>query len=56
VNADDIFERVIKQNGNVSRRPKVSVAPRGYKTVNIEPSPVSHGLGLQLIEDPDIKL
>jgi len=42
-------------NGNEMRRKEVSVAPRGYKTVNIEPS-TSHGVGFQLIEDPDIKL
>lgn len=49
---EDIFQRAI-ENGNVMRRQKVSVAPRGYKTVNIEPSPVSHGVGFQLIEDPE---
>jgi len=42
-------------NGNDMRRKEVSVAPRGYKTVNIEASS-SHGVGFQLIEDPDIKL
>ena len=38
-------------NGNEMRRKEVSVSPRGYKTVNIEKS-TSHGLGFQLIEDP----
>ena len=42
-------------NGNEMRRKEVSVAPRGYKTVNIEAS-TSHGIGFQLIEDPDVKL
>jgi len=41
--------------GNDMRRKEVSVAPRGYKTVNIEASS-SHGVGFQLIEDPDVKL
>ena len=41
--------------GNEMRRKEVSVAPRGYKTVNIEASS-SHGVGFQLIEDPDVKL
>jgi 4-hydroxyphenylpyruvate dioxygenase-like putative hemolysin len=43
------------ETGNEMRRKEVSVAPRGYKTVNIEMS-TSHGVGFQLIEDPDIKL
>lgn len=47
---EDIFQRAI-DNGNEMRRKAVSVAPRGYKTVNIEPS-TSHGVGFQLIEDP----
>ena len=51
--AEENFEHLITENGNVSRRPKVSVAPRGYKTINVEPSPVSHGVGFQLIEDPE---
>ncbi len=50
--SEDLFGHLMA-NGNVSRRPKVSVAPRGYKTINIEPSPASHGLGFQLIEDPE---
>ncbi len=50
--AEGLLERAVA-NGNVSRRPKVSVAPRGYKTVNLEPSPASHGLGFQFIEDPE---
>jgi methylmalonyl-CoA/ethylmalonyl-CoA epimerase len=49
--SEELFEHLMK-NGNVSRRPTVSVAPRGYKTINVEPSPVSHGLSFQLIEDP----
>jgi methylmalonyl-CoA/ethylmalonyl-CoA epimerase len=53
--AEDLFKHVI-ETGNVSRRPAVSVAPRGYKTINIEPSEISHGVGFQLIEDPDNKL
>lgn len=50
--SEQLFEHLMEQ-GNVSRRPKVSVAPRGYKTINIEPSAVSHGLAFQLIEDPE---
>lgn len=45
-----IFDRAVA-NGNAMRRDAVSVAPRGYKTVNIEKS-TSHGIGFQLIEDP----
>jgi 4-hydroxyphenylpyruvate dioxygenase-like putative hemolysin len=51
--SEALFEHLVTENGNVSRRPAVSVAPRGYKTINIEPSPVSHGVGFQLIEDPE---
>jgi methylmalonyl-CoA/ethylmalonyl-CoA epimerase len=51
-NSETLFQHLM-ENGNVSRRPAVSVAPRGYKTINIEPSPTSHGLGFQLIEDPE---
>lgn len=47
---EDIFQRAV-DNGNEMRRKAVSVAPRGYKTMNIEPS-TSHGVGFQLIEDP----
>ena len=50
--SEKLLERAVA-NGNVSRRPKVSVAPRGYKTVNLEPSPASHGVGFQFIEDPE---
>ena len=50
--SEELFQHLLA-NGNVSRRPKVSVAPRGYKTINIEPSEASHGLGFQLIEDPE---
>lgn len=50
--SEALFQHLMK-NGNVSRRPAVSVAPRGYKTINIEPSAVSHGVGFQLIEDPE---
>lgn len=50
--AETLLDRALA-NGNVSRRPKVSVAPRGYKTVNIEPSKASHGMGFQFIEDPE---
>lgn len=50
--AEAHFDHLLAQ-GNISRRPKVSVAPRGYKTINIEPSEVSKGVGFQLIEDPD---
>lgn len=50
--SEELFEHLLA-TGNVSRRPKVSVAPRGYKTINIEPSAASHGLGFQLIEDPE---
>jgi 4-hydroxyphenylpyruvate dioxygenase-like putative hemolysin len=50
--SEKILERAVA-NGNISRRPKVSVAPRGYKTINLEPSEVSHGVGFQLIEDPE---
>lgn len=50
--AEALLERALA-NGNVSRRPKVSVAPRGYKTVNLEPSEASHGMGFQFIEDPE---
>jgi 4-hydroxyphenylpyruvate dioxygenase-like putative hemolysin len=51
--SEDLFQHLVEKNGNVSRRPAVSVAPRGYKTINIEPSPVSNGVGFQLIEDPE---
>ncbi len=51
-NSETLFQHLM-ENGNVSRRPAVSVAPRGYKTINIEPSAVSHGVGFQLIEDPE---
>jgi len=51
-NSEVLFQHLV-ENGNVSRRPAVSVAPRGYKTINIEPSAVSHGVGFQLIEDPE---
>lgn len=47
---ENIFQRAV-DNGNEMRRKAVSVAPRGYKTMNIEPS-TSHGVGFQLIEDP----
>ena len=50
--SEELFQHLM-ENGNVSRRPAVSVAPRGYKTINIEPSAVSHGVGFQLIEDPE---
>jgi methylmalonyl-CoA epimerase len=49
-NIEDLFKRAV-ENGNEMRRNTVSVAPRGYKTMNIEPS-TSHGVGFQLIEDP----
>lgn len=48
---ENLFDRAIA-NGNEMRRKAVSVAPRGYKTVNIEKS-TSHGIGFQLIEDPE---
>jgi len=48
---EDIFDRVVA-NGNEMRRNAVSVAPRGYKTLNVEKS-TSHGVGFQLIEDPE---
>lgn len=51
---EDMFERAVA-NGNTMRRQYVSVAPRGYKTVNIEKD-TSQGVGFQLIEDPDVKL
>lgn len=47
---ETMFDRAVA-NGNDMRRKAVSVAPRGYKTVNIEKSS-SHGVGFQLIEDP----
>lgn len=50
--SEELFQHLM-ENGNMSRRPAVSVAPRGYKTINIEPSAVSHGVGFQLIEDPE---
>jgi 4-hydroxyphenylpyruvate dioxygenase-like putative hemolysin len=50
-NIETLFQRAI-DNGNEMRRQKVSVAPRGYKTVNIEKS-TSHGIGFQFIEDPE---
>ena len=43
---------IANDNGNDMRRKAVSVAPRGYKTVNIEKSS-SHGVGFQFIEDPE---
>ena len=49
--SEPLFQRLV-ENGNEMRRNAVSVAPRGYKTINIEPSDVSHGVGFQLIEDP----
>ena len=54
LDAEGAQKRAI-ETGNDMRRKQVSVAPRGYKTVNIEAS-TSHGVGFQLIEDPDIKL
>ena len=36
--SEELFQHLL-ENGNVSRRQAVSVAPRGYKTINIEPSP-----------------
>lgn len=51
-NSESLFEHLVG-NGNEMRRNAVSVAPRGYKTINIEPSAVSHGVGFQLIEDPE---
>jgi 4-hydroxyphenylpyruvate dioxygenase-like putative hemolysin len=51
-NIEGLFDRAVK-NGNAMRRKAVSVAPRGYKTVNIEPSTVSQEVGFQLIEDPE---
>jgi 4-hydroxyphenylpyruvate dioxygenase-like putative hemolysin len=48
---EKLFDTAVK-NGNDMRRKAVSVAPRGYKTMNIEPS-TSHGIGFQLIEDPE---
>lgn len=50
--SEDLFAHLV-ENGNEMRRNYVSVAPRGYKTINIEPSAVSHGVGFQLIEDPE---
>lgn len=50
-NIEAIFDRAVA-NGNEMRRKAVSVAPRGYKTVNIEKT-TSHGIGFQLIEDPE---
>jgi 4-hydroxyphenylpyruvate dioxygenase-like putative hemolysin len=50
--SETLFDHLLAQ-GNVSRRPQVSVAPRGYKTINIEPSPASNGLAFQLIEEPE---
>ena len=54
-NVSPFRTRLAIENGNDMRRKEVSVAPRGYKTVNIEQSS-SHGVGFQLIEDPDVKL
>jgi 4-hydroxyphenylpyruvate dioxygenase-like putative hemolysin len=48
---EGLFDHVASL-GNDMRRKSVSLAPRGYKTLNIEPS-TSHGLGFQLIEDPE---
>lgn len=48
---EELFDHVASL-GNEMRRKSVSVAPRGYKTLNIEPS-TSYGLGFQLIEDPE---
>jgi methylmalonyl-CoA/ethylmalonyl-CoA epimerase len=45
---EEAFKRAVA-NGNDMRRKQVDVSPRGYKTVNIEPSS-SYGLGFQLIE------
>ena len=53
-NIEKLFDRAVA-NGNDMRRKAVSVAPRGYKTVNIEKSS-SHGVGFQFIEDPEHKL
>ena len=50
--SENLFEHLVK-SGNVMRRQAVSVAPRGYKTINVEPSATSLGVGFQLIEDPD---
>jgi len=46
---EELFQRAV-DNGNEMRRKAVSVAPRGYKTMNIERS-TSQGVGFQLIED-----
>jgi methylmalonyl-CoA/ethylmalonyl-CoA epimerase len=51
-NSEALFQNLV-ENGNEMRRKAVSVAPRGYKTINIEPCAVSQGVGLQLIEDAE---
>lgn len=50
--SEHLFAHLVA-NGNTMRRKAVSVAPRGYKTINVEPSDLSHGVGFQLIEDPE---
>jgi 4-hydroxyphenylpyruvate dioxygenase-like putative hemolysin len=49
---ENMFDRAVA-NGNAMRRQHVSVAPRGYKTVNIEKE-TSQGVGFQLIEDCNV--
>jgi 4-hydroxyphenylpyruvate dioxygenase-like putative hemolysin len=49
--AQSAFDRAVA-NGNKMRSKEVNVSPRGYKTVNIDPSATSFGMGFQLIEDP----
>jgi methylmalonyl-CoA/ethylmalonyl-CoA epimerase len=50
--SEALFEHLVAE-GNAMRRNYVSVAPRGYKTINIEPSALSGNVSFQLIEDPE---
>ena len=49
-----LHKHVVEQ-GNTMRRKDIDWSPRGYSTVNIEPSEMSQGVGFQLIEDTNHK-
>jgi methylmalonyl-CoA/ethylmalonyl-CoA epimerase len=49
----EALEKHVVATGNKMRRKGVDVSPLGYKTLNIEPSPVSQGLHFQLVETFD---